>query len=112
MRAGQQTVGHPINVATGNVYSTYRDCAIPGKVDLVWERRYSTALLGTQAGPMGPGWTTRYFASLTRLNDQYRFVTPEGDFETFVDPEGEVERGGIVRNLGTFQELFKTNGRY
>ena len=112
MRAGQQSTGHPINVATGIVYSVHRDCAIPGKVELVWERRYSTALLGTHAGPMGQGWTTRYFATLTRDRDSYHFATPEGDVETFVDPEGRVERGLIVRNLGTFQELFKTKGRY
>lgn len=112
MLAGRQHVGHPVNVATGTVYSTHRDYSIPGKIDLVWERLYSTALLEAPASPLGSGWTTRYFATLTRLPGEYRFVTPEGDVEVFADPQGQVERGGLVRNLGTYQELFKAGGRY
>ncbi len=112
MSAGNHSVGHPVDVASGTVYSTHRDYTIPGRVELIWERHYSTALLDSPAGPLGPGWTTRYFATLTRLPGEYQFVTPNGDLETFSDPGGEVERGGTIRNLGTFQELMKSNGRY
>lgn len=112
MSVGKQSVGHPVDVASGTVYSTHLDYRIPGKVDLTWERRYSTSLLDQPASPLGRGWASRYFATLTRLDGEYRFVTPEGEVESFLDPAGEVERGGIVRNLPTSQELLKVAGAY
>src|SRR5262249_39630962 len=102
MRAGQTLVGHPVNVATGTVYSTHQDISLPAKVAWVWQRRYSPALLsGPAPGPLGLGWTTPYFASLTCGHGEFRFMTPEGDIELFTDPEGQLERGGVLRNLGT-----------
>jgi RHS repeat-associated protein len=112
MKPGQRTVGHPVDVATGTLYSTYRDGRILGKVDLIWERRYSTALLGSPPGHLGRGWTVSYFATLSAQPGEYHFVTPEGDNEVFSDAERKVERGGVVRNLSTTQELFKENDRY
>lgn len=112
MRSERISVGHPVDVVLGTVYSTHEDILIPGKVALVWERRYSTVLLGLQPTSVGPGWTTRYFATLTPENNEYQFFTPEGDIEIFADPEGTVDRGGIIRNLGTFQELVKSGNRY
>jgi RHS repeat-associated protein len=101
-----------VDVATGTLYSTHKDISIPGKVALTWERRYSTSLLGSPPTPLGPGWTSRYFATLTREKDQYRLVSPEGETEIFADPEGTIEKGGVVRNLGTFQELAKRGDDY
>jgi RHS repeat-associated protein len=112
MSSGKKSVGHPIDVATGVMFSTHEDCSLPGKVALTWERRYSTSLLHRAASPLGIGWTARYFATLTRAAGEYRFVTLEGDVETFADPEGVVERGGVVRHLATSIELTKANGRY
>ena len=90
----------------------HEDLFIPGKVALPWERRYTTALLDLPATPLGQGWTTRYFATLTHTNNEYQFFTPEGDVEIFPDPDGTVDRGGIIRNLGTFQELVRSGNRY
>jgi RHS repeat-associated protein len=112
MQQGTKTAGHPVNVATGTVYSTHEDISIPGKVDLVWERRYSTALLDKSPSPLGPGWTTRYFAALTKAEGEFQFLAPEGEVEIFADPGNTVERGGVVRNLGTFQELAKRKNEY
>ncbi len=112
MQHGQKTVGHPVDVASGTMYSTHKDISIPGKVELLWERRYSTALLDMPPSPLGPGWTTRYFAALTRDKKEFQFLAPEGYVEIFSDPEGKVDRGGIVRNLGTFQELAKRGEHY
>ena len=112
MKAGQRFVGHPVNVATGVMYSTHEDISIPGKVDFVWEREYTTALLDKAPSPLGPGWTTRYFATLSQDKTDFRFFTPEGDVEIFADPQGTIDQGGIIRNLGTFQELFKRDNRY
>lgn len=112
MRAGRVSVGHPVDVASGTVYSMHEDISIPGKVDLVWERRYSTALLDMPSTSLGPGWTMRYLATLTQAEDEFWFLTPEGDAELFSDSDGLVDRGGVVRNLGTFQELSKNGDRY
>ena len=112
MKAGQKYVGHPVNVATGTLYSTYKEISIPGKVDLVWERNYSTDLLKNPPTLLGPGWTTRYFATLIQDKTDFRFHTPEGEIEIFVDPQGTIDQGGIIRNLSTFQELVKRDNRY
>src|SRR5262245_56247632 len=112
MKTGQRSISHPVNVATGVVYSAHQDYVVRGKVDIVWERLYSTTLAGTFAGSLGPGWTTRYFATLTCSNAAYSFLTPEGEPESFVDTSGELARGGRIVNLGTFEELSKEGDRY
>jgi len=112
MRAGSQTVGHPVNVASGLVYSTHEDVSITGKADLTWERRYNTGLRGDPPSPLGKGWTARYFAILRREGAGFRLLAPEGGEEVFDDPDGVVDRGGVVRNLGTFQELGRKGQDY
>lgn len=112
MNSGQQSVGHPIDVATGTMYMTSEDVVVGGKVDLKWERRYSTALLSQPASPLGTGWTTRYFATLTQMPEGYQFVTSAGSLEYFEDPERRVEQGEVVRILGSFLELHKRSNQY
>jgi RHS repeat-associated protein len=112
MRAGTVTAGHPVNVATGAVYSRHKDFTVPGSIPLYWERRYSTARLDGPLGAQGLGWTARYFATLTREADGYRLLLPEGGSEMFPDRLGTVDRGGVVRNLGTFQELWRRANDY
>jgi RHS repeat-associated protein len=102
----------PVDIATGAVRLEFDDVVIPGKVNLVWNRLYSTPLLDGPATPMGRGWTSRYFATLTRTQEGYQFLTPEGDIEVFSDLAGSVELGGIVRRLGTFEEIFRLDRRY
>ncbi len=112
MHQGRKSVGHPVDVATGTLYSTHEDIAIPGKVQLTWERRYSTSLINEPSTPLGLGWTIRYFSTLTNVDHQFKFVTPEGDTEIFDDSERTIDQGGIVRNLDSFQELTKIGNRY
>ena len=112
MKQGNISTGHPVNVSTGILYSTHEDIFIPGKLALTWERFYSSALLENTPSTLGPGWTTRYFATLEKSDDEFRFFTPEGELEIFADPDKTVENGGVVRNLSTFQELSWKNNRY
>jgi RHS repeat-associated protein len=112
MLQGKKAIGHPVDVASGILYSTHEDISIPGKVALTWQRRYSTALLNNPATPLGLGWTCRYFATLTMDDEVYRLISPEGEAEFFADPEGKVANGDIIRNIGTFQEMTKTGSRY
>jgi len=112
MVQGRKSAGHPVDVASGELYSTHEDISIPGKVALTWERRYSTSLLNNSPTPLGSGWTTRYFATLTQNETGFIFVSPEGDTQEFADPEHTIDQGGIVRNLGPFQELSKRGSQY
>jgi RHS repeat-associated protein len=102
----------PIDIATGTVYLECEDVFIPGKVELAWDRQYNTALLERPGNPLGRGWTSRYFATLIQRSGEYEFFTPKGAAETFSDPDGTVEHGGIVRNFGAFLEIFKSCNRY
>jgi len=112
MLQGRKGVGHPVDVATGTVYSTHEDIHVSGKYRLKWDRLYSIALLDMPHTPLGPGWTTCYFATLTQKEDGFHLLSPEGAIEIFSDPNNIVARGGTVQNLGTFQELTKSGDRY
>src|SRR3712207_4490447 len=111
MRHGRAAVGHPVDVASGTVYLTRDDIGISGKLDLVWERRYSTSLLDSP-GALGPGWLAPRVAALTQAGEEFLFVMPEGGTEIFADPFGIVERGGVVRRRGSFEELRRWGNRY
>lgn len=113
MKPGQRSAGHPVDIASGAMFMAHEDVSIIGKIDLVWERQYSTALLAdSPSTPLGPGWTSRYFATLSGGPGEYYFGTPEGGTEVFADPEGVVHSGGTVRNPGTFRELFRRGDEY
>jgi RHS repeat-associated protein len=101
----------PVDIASGTVRLDYEDISVPGKLDLIWDRRYSTALLDTRT-PLGYGWTCRYFATLTKRAGEYEFLTPDGGRELFSDPNNTVEQGKIVQNFGAFLEIFKSKQRY
>lgn len=102
----------PIDVASGVVSLFFEDISIPGRVDLIWDRTYSGSLRPQEATPFGPGWTNRYQTRLTRHPAGFEFVTPNGSVEFLPDAEGMVERGGTVRHLGAFLEIFMEAGRY
>jgi RHS repeat-associated protein len=112
MTHGHRSVGHPVDIATGAMFLAKRDVDVPGRVRLVWTRRYHTGLLDRPTGPLGPGWTCPLFVSLALADRNYRFVAPEGNLADFPDPSGEVVRGGVVRDYGSYQELSWSNGRH
>lgn len=102
----------PIDIASGSVRLEFDDIVIPGKVDLVWNRLYTTKLLELPGTAMGLGWTSKYYATLTKTPEGYQYSTPDGDLEVFADPEHSVDRGGLIQRLGTYEELFREDGRY
>jgi len=112
MLAGRVAMGHPVDVASGAFYCSYEDVWIPGLVDLVWRRRYNTALLDLPDSPMGRGWSVPYFATLWRQGNEYHVALPEGGEEVFDDSEGAIARGGVIRHFGTFQELTRDGHQY
>ena len=102
----------PFDIASGTVYLDYEDLVVPGKVALIWDRPYSTALLQQPATPLGRCWTSRYFAKLTKRRDTLEFLPPHGAPEILDDPNGKVDEGATVRHLGAFLELFRDGERY
>jgi RHS repeat-associated protein len=102
-----------VDVATGALYMQSFDVTLPGDWPLTWSRSYSTLVLNRAAAAiLGPGWTSRYFASLTRTPEGLRLLSPEGHFTTFPDPDNSLERGGILQQFGSFQELEIRDGSY
>ncbi|MBV8279896.1 MAG: RHS repeat protein, partial [Verrucomicrobia bacterium] len=102
----------PINVANGNVHLEFEDVSIPGKVNLIWERRYSGNLLVRPSGIFGLGWTCRYEATLRRSVEAFEFVAPDGSVVVLPDREQVVERGRVIRSPGVFLEIFLEDRRY
>ncbi|MBL7798022.1 MAG: RHS repeat protein, partial [Saprospiraceae bacterium] len=50
--------GHPVDIATGKVFTEITDFELPGPIPLVWERTwYSTSAYN---GPLGHGWHHTY----------------------------------------------------
>jgi RHS repeat-associated protein len=101
----------PIDIASGNLHIEKTDIAVPGRLALVWERRYSGALLGGPPGILGPGWTSGLECTLTRLPGAFEFVAPTGAREVLPDPEGLVEQGGVSRHFGANLEVFAQKSR-
>jgi RHS repeat-associated protein len=84
--------GHPVDVATGKVFTEQTDFEIDGPLPLEWERTwYSTS---TYRGPLGHGWHHAYDVSL-RVTDEVLLLRtsdgrhlglpPLGDGEDFFD---------------------------
>ena len=61
-RAICTVTGHPVDVATGKVFTDKVDLALPGPIPFAFERVwYSTS---THAGPLGHGWHHSYDSAL------------------------------------------------
>lgn len=111
MNQGKVTVGHPVDVATGELHKLFRDVSIPGRVELSWDRYYSTHLLD-KPGPFGPGWVNKYFSTLTYDGNSYFFTDSQGAAVILADNENILQNGGTIRNPGSFTELQWKNKRY
>lgn len=113
MRAGQTSVGHPVDVASGIVYSNTEDLSIVGRYDLTWDRRYSSIPSGdVPVTPLGRCWTSRYFSTLTLDGDSIRLYSPDGGSVSFDNSSKQLERGESLRDFGTFQELSLNENEY
>ena len=111
--SGRRAVGHPVDVASGTLYNEFSDFVLPGRAELGFGRRYSSALAGQGSGMFGPGWTSPWEMRLRWDLEGYRVVGEDGEVEvTFNDPDDVIENGGVVRNLGAFHELRKEWGTY
>jgi RHS repeat-associated protein len=68
--------GHPVDVATGKVFTEQSDFEIAGPLPLVWERTwYSTS---TYRGPLGHGWHHAYDVCLHVTDEVLLLRTTDG----------------------------------
>ncbi|MEY4579907.1 MAG: hypothetical protein RL701_4610 [Pseudomonadota bacterium] len=68
--------GHPVDIATGKVFTDQVDFELTGYVPFKWERVwYSTS---TYDGPLGHGWHHAYDAGLYVTQEVVLYRTPDG----------------------------------
>lgn len=68
--------GHPVDVATGKVFTDTTDVDLPGVLGLCWQRVwYSTS---RHVGPLGHGWHHSYDAALMLRPERVQYRTRDG----------------------------------
>lgn len=78
------TVGHPVDVATGAVFTAWHDFEFLGRVPIVWRRFYSTA--NAELTALGHGWTCEYLRRLEERDGRVIMYGPEGHEHGFDAP--------------------------
>ncbi|WP_299036677.1 DUF6531 domain-containing protein [uncultured Pseudokineococcus sp.] len=68
--------GHPVDVATGKVFTDLTDFALPGPLPFAFERVWFST--STYAGPLGRGWHHAFDAALHVAPDAVLYRTPDG----------------------------------
>ncbi|MCP4171491.1 MAG: hypothetical protein GY758_12035, partial [Fuerstiella sp.] len=95
--------GHPVDIATGKVFTDTVDFELPGPLPLQWERTYFTT--STYDGPIGHGWHHTYDLALieedeavaVRMSDGRPVAFPRLEIgETFFD---RTERLTLSRDM-------------
>ncbi|MEZ6062402.1 MAG: DUF6531 domain-containing protein [Planctomycetaceae bacterium] len=66
-RAICAVTGHPVDIATGKVFTDLVDFRLPGPLPLVWERVYYST--SEYDGPLGHGWHHSYDVALCEDDD-------------------------------------------
>ncbi|AKF86432.1 hypothetical protein MFUL124B02_26800 [Myxococcus fulvus 124B02] len=87
--------GHPVDVATGRVFTDNIDFELPGPLPLVFERVYSSSL-SWRHGPLGHGWSHSLNQQVWLEPDKVVLLAEDGreiEFPTDRLP-GRVIRGG------------------
>ncbi len=69
--------GHPVDIATGKVFTEHTDFELPGPIPLQWERVYFTT--SNYNGPLGYGWHHCYDLALYRDREEEMTVVRLGD---------------------------------
>jgi RHS repeat-associated protein len=108
METGTVAVGHPVDVASGAVFTIAHDFDLPGTLPLSWRRHYATASATRKW--LGPRWSTPFFVTVERDSDGYRLNTDEGSVVTF-PLEKEPEPSGPILNVAATMELTARAGR-
>jgi RHS repeat-associated protein len=98
--------GHPVDIATGKVFTDKVDLELAGPMPFKWERVwYSTS---TYDGPIGHGWHHSYDAGLYVTDEVVLYRTPDGrlvDFPALKEGQehfDRTERLTLIRTPGKY----------
>jgi RHS repeat-associated protein len=104
--AARTTVGHPVDVASGTVFTAWHDFEFQGFIHFVWRRFFSTK--NTALTPLGRGWTTAFFMTLREDLEGFGLVDEDG-IEVEFPP---LDDRGVAVNFSSQMELRRFNGGY
>ena len=102
MTSGTVAVGHPVDVASGSVFTIAHDFDLPGTLGLSWRRHYSTT--SATNSWLGQRWSNPFFVSLQRRDDRFELISEEGSAIAFPIAGDAGARATIV-NLAVNMEL-------
>ncbi|CAM2007319.1 RHS repeat-associated core domain-containing protein [Acanthopleuribacter pedis] len=113
-KKGRQAVGHPIDVASGVVFTTRNDFSYGGAVPLIWDRRYGTDTLEETPSYLGQGWSSSFQITLTRDLDGFSFHDRNGVTHTFDIDDDSFDHRETFRLVQPESrlELCRVNGFY
>lgn len=102
------TLSDPVNTLTGWFVTQVQDVSLPGTgVTLDWTRSYTSG--DPTVGPLGPGWTHPYAASLSIEGDGDVTARGEEGQQLFFSKQGD---GSYVGAAGALATLSLTAGVY
>lgn len=99
----------PVNVATGDLYESVTDIALPGSSPLAMSRTYSS-LSAAKDGPLGFGWSTPLSAKVAlpaSTGQPAKLIQDNGSTSTFYTSDGATFTGNpethatLVKDAGT-----------
>jgi len=96
---GRRAVGHPVDVASGTLFTAGREVDIRGGVALKFRRFYSTAFLDRPPGPLGNGWVCNLFQTLREDVDGFRLTGEAGGNVEFDRSSGRSLNAGACMEL-------------
>jgi RHS repeat-associated protein len=98
-------VGGLANAITGNVWYSATDTSMSGRAFSLFIQRSYNSLRGSEAGPLGNGWTSNYNVKLVVNGDlTVTWNDPDGSQQTFT-PKGST--GGYAAPRGVPSRLVK-----
>ncbi|MCA9683768.1 MAG: hypothetical protein KC457_16330, partial [Myxococcales bacterium] len=92
--------GHPVDVASGKVVTSFTDAVLPGGLPLNIERHYSSAFAG-RPGPLGHGWSLSLDQAVWRERGKVVLLAEDGreiEFDTFDLPNHQIAPGQKAYN--------------
>lgn len=107
---GRTTVGHPVDVASGVVFTAAHDFDLPGTMRLLWRRTYAADSAARTV--LGPCWTAVFLMTLEVREDGWLLIADNGSAILFERPEQPLEVGRKLLNAGAHMELWRRPDGY
>jgi RHS repeat-associated protein len=107
---GRAAVGHPVDVASGAVFTAAHDFDLPGTMPLLWRRHYATDSAAHTV--LGPRWTTPFLMTLDVRPDGWYLVEEDGLGILFERPPGPLDVGDRLQHPNASMELWRQADGY